>query len=41
MFLTSETHLLDKIIFTNPGPATEVDSMMSEGGRFLATAWGQ
>lgn len=36
---TFATQLLDKTIFTKPGPATDVDSIISDGGRFFAMAW--
>jgi hypothetical protein len=35
---TLATQLLDNTIFTKPGPATEVDSITSPAGRFLAMA---
>jgi hypothetical protein len=35
---TFATQLLDNTIFTKPGPATEVDSITSQAGRFLAMA---
>jgi hypothetical protein len=35
---TFATQLLDNTIFTKPGPATEVDSITSPAGRFLAMA---
>jgi hypothetical protein len=33
---TFATQLLDNTIFTKPGPATEVNSITSQAGRFLA-----
>jgi hypothetical protein len=35
---TFATQVLDNTIFTKPGPATEVDSITSQAGRFLAMA---
>jgi hypothetical protein len=35
---TFATQLLDNTIFTKPGPATELDSITSQAGRFLAMA---
>lgn len=37
--ITSAIHFFDKTIFTNPGPATEHDSIISDGGRFLTIAY--
>ncbi|WVZ14254.1 hypothetical protein V8G54_011820 [Vigna mungo] len=34
----SAIHFFDKTIFTNPGPATEHDSIISDCGRFLTIA---
>ena len=36
---TLATQRFDKVIFTKPGPATDVDSIMSEEGKFFAMAW--
>jgi hypothetical protein len=35
---TCATQRFDKVMFTKPGPATDVDSIISEEGKFLAMA---
>jgi len=37
--ITCAIQFLDKTMFTNPGPATEHDSIISDGGRFLTIAY--
>ena len=37
--ITCAIHFFDKTIFTNPGPATEHDSIISDCGRWLSMAY--
>jgi len=38
-WITFDIHFFDKTILTNPGPATEHDSTISDGGRFFIMAY--